>query len=275
MRLQADPDTSEIIRPNDFGTVFHHAAECFYNELRRDGRPITPQRLLHFLENHGEITLRGYVKRAFSETGIEAVAVTEQAVWEYMRQLVYYEAGKNYDAPAQAFSVLHTELDAQTDITYTLPDGEHTITLRGNIDRLDEAVLPDGTTCWRVLDYKTGGKPDNEKPKDMEHLFTPNEKHPHYALQTFLYALMLGNKTQLPLVPSLFFVHCTMNENYTPYISFEGQPMLHFQQIMPAFKARLQELLSEMFDPSTPFHATGEDLKHCSSCAYASLCGRG
>ena len=275
MRLQADPDTSEIIRPNDFGTVFHHAAECFYNELRRDGRPITPQRLLHFLENHGEITLRGYVKRAFSETGIEAVAVTEQAVWEYMRQLVYYEAGKNYEAPAQAFSVLHTELDAQTDITYTLPDGEHTITLRGNIDRLDEAVLPDGTTCWRVLDYKTGGKPDNEKPKDMEHLFTPNEKHPHYALQTFLYALMLGGKTQLPLVPSLFFVHCTMNENYTPYISFEGQPMLHFQQIMPAFKARLQELLSEMFDPSTPFHATGEDLKHCSSCAYASLCGRG
>ena len=275
MRLQADPDTSEIIRPNDFGTVFHHAAECFYNELRRDGRPITPQRLLHFLENHGEITLRGYVKRAFSETGIEAVAVTEQAVWEYMRQLVYYEAGKNYDAPAQAFRVLDTELDAQTDITYTLPDGEHTITLRGNIDRLDEAVLPDGTTCWRVLDYKTGGKPDNEKPKDMEHLFTPNEKHPHYALQTFLYALMLGNKTPLPLVPSLFFVHCTMNENYTPYISFEGQPMLHFQQIMPAFKARLQELLSEMFDPSTPFQATGEELKHCSSCAYASLCGRG
>lgn len=80
------------------------------------------------------------------------------------------------------------------------------VELCGIIDRMDivsDPTINDGAETLRIVDYKTNGS--MEQALSMDALFTPGEKHPHYVLQTFLYALMVApDVNNMPLMPTLF-----------------------------------------------------------------------
>lgn len=200
----------------------------------------------------------------------------------YLKLIVRFESGatKGQQLPAEAYKVIGREMTRHIDLDVPLDEeGKETFTVRleGNIDRLDKALLADGRWHYRIVDYKTGGK--MEEVKGMEALFNPGGNHPHYAFQTFLYALMLTDDAQykgLPIAPSLIYVNRCMNKDYTPYIKYDAdkEPMLDFGTIANEFKDRFIRLLQEMLNPAQPFRCA-DDNGPCRTCAFTHICGRG
>lgn len=294
-----------IISPTDFGTLLHKAAELFYGDLqaRQGNDPITPEVLQKYVGKEGAVVLQDYVRKAIEEVNndrtkenkkiekgesnrtpqplLKRTPIAESAVLRYLKLIVHFESGtdKRQELPAQAFKVVGREITRHIDLKVPLgeegKEGSFTVRLEGNIDRLDKALLADGRWHYRIVDYKTGGQ--MEGVKEMDALFTAGSKHPHYAFQTFLYALMLTDDAQckgLPIAPSLLYAGRCMNKDYSPYIKYEDDPMLDFGTIAGEFKEKFIALLQEMLDPNKPFRCA-EDNGPCRTCAFTHICGRG
>lgn len=262
-KLRREQPATAALAPNTFGTIFHKAAELLYKEklTSRNGL-ITADMLTPLLEKDGNVTLLEYVRRAFAEEGETPDVVVEEVVKSYLKNLL------RHDMHITPFEVKATEMPTEMPITVSHCGKPLTITLRGNIDRLD-IVNIEGLTHLRIVDYKTGGKP--EEAADMEQLFTPSEKHPHYILQTFLYALTMTGKTKHPIAPSLFFVNQAADKSYSPYLKLAKEDMLNFQTIAEDFKEHLEKLIAEILDPAQPFTAT-PTIKFCETCDFYALC---
>ncbi len=276
-RLHEPDPPADVIEPNTFGTLFHATAEEIY-----PAGIITADTLQRYLDEGGDALLMAAVRRTFEKEGVAPNIVIMEVLVAYLRQLI------RHDLPHAPFEVIETEKEASTNLAIPCGEGIVTMRLKGSIDRLDLMNI-DGVTTCRVVDYKTGGKP--ESPKDLEQLFTPAEQHPHYVLQTFLYSLMLtdgaseGEKyAKFPIAPALFFVHRSAAEDYSPYIEI-GLPsapdeaakksrVLHFQKEIAAdFRPRLVRLLAEILNPETDFVPT-ETAAFCKTCPFSELCRR-
>lgn len=212
LRLKTPQRQDPIINSNDFGTVFHRAAELLLTvELDGMNHPITPGRIRRFFENGGIAKLRDYTLRAFEEKNIKSSEITVSAIVRYLRMLFEYEAGgRDGIAPATSFLIKAVEGKYRT--VLPVPFGEDgrdvPIVLEGDIDRLDEATLADGTRLLRVVDYKTGKKKlSNNKPINctIEGFFTPSADYPANELQVFVYALMFANEPKA-VAPLLYYI---------------------------------------------------------------------
>ncbi len=257
--------TPDVIQPNVFGTLFHRAAELVYLELTQASPAITAEQLARLTEAGGRLLVK-YIRQAFVDEEMDENPIVLEVLRMYLVQLL------ENDKRLTPFTIVGMEKKSYTTIDVPTAGGTHAITLGGIIDRLDLVTL-DGRTTLRIVDYKTGGKP--EAAADMEQLVTPAKEHPHYVLQTFIYGLTQLTETKWPIAPALFFVHQAAGANYNPYIPFgpDKQPMTDFGQVADEFRDALTGLLSEMLDPGRRFEPT-PFIEHCSNCPYATLCGR-
>lgn len=268
-RLKEPDPPADVIAPNTFGTIFHYAAELIYKEkLTENGGLITADTLDRFLREGGDARLAAYVKRAFADCGVVETVVVAEVVKSYLKQLI------RHDRKLTPFNVVGTELNTELPVEVPYGDATVTVRLKGNIDRLD-VVEADGLTRLRVVDYKTGGKP--ESVADVEQMFVPDAKRPKYALQTFFYALTLLDKARYPVAPALFFVHKAASPDYSPYIDLgvkeDRAPVLDFAKLAPEFRERLVALIAAILDPARPFVATDNEA-YCRTCPFAALCHR-
>lgn len=259
-----EPDPApEVIEANTFGNIFHKAAELFYQrEGSRRGGLITADMLAPYLEAGGEVMLRALVRQAFQEEEVKENVVIIEVIMTYLQQLLRHDMG------CAPFTILATEKKAALSLSVPLGDRTVSVTLGGIIDRIDRMVI-EGEERLRIVDYKTGGRP--ERTPDLDRLFTPAKDHPHYILQTFLYALTEVVDSRWPIAPALFFVHHSAGEGYDPYIPFAGEAMLDFAPIAADFKERTERLIAEILDPKLPFTAT-PIVENCRSCPFVSLC---
>lgn len=270
---EPNPPATEIA-PNVFGTIFHRTAELIYGKLGEGGKPIHPELLNQILEREDfKILIINKVRQAFKDKKVEQNLIVEEVVYKYITQLLRYDARHNEQGVSVAAPFTIEGLEKETKYELYIPNkgGKHLITLKGNIDRLDSTNLADGLTHIRVIDYKTGGSP--EEVKDMEQLFTPAEDHPHYVLQTFLYSLTLLDRTTRPVTPMLFFVHKASKTDYSPLIKFNKEPLLDFRPLAAEFEKHLVNLLAEIINFETSFKATGTP-KFCEYCPYSEICSR-
>ena len=277
-KLGRQPDPSEGIDYRLFGTLFHAVAERIYADANGQAYlDVTPAMLDTLLSKEGELTLLQYIREAFAAAQCEQNELIEQVLLRYIRQLL------RADRRTAPFRIVKPELKVELPLQVDVHGRKTEILLHGIVDRLDIVGRADGQTALRVLDYKTGGRP--EKADSLEALFTPGDRHPHYILQACLYGLIIERATpqqleawqvpqeiqQLPLSPALFFVHKAAAEDYSPEVRIGGAEEYDFRDDAAEFREHLCRLLAEILDPTRPFLPT-ETPKNCLTCEFQHLC---
>lgn len=279
-KLRPKQTDDPIINANDFGTIFHRTAEDIYSELSGPNLlDITPDRLKKFLKNGGELQLEKYVNKAFSDIitdnpNIKQSPITVKAIIDYLHKLLNYEAGYFQDksAVASCFKLLGAEKKSQIELDVPYQSGTAKFVIEGEIDRLDEADYPDGTSYTRIIDYKTG-KIQTSQKLTLDSFFEPSANYPANQMQVLLYSLMCTQNSTKPIMPMLFYIPSLSKYEFTPYIAIENQPIKDFREIAQQFKEKLLQTLAIIIDPDTVFAPT-EIEKNCTYCEFKILCGK-
>jgi len=204
---------------------------------------------------------------------IPDTAIARHAIEKYLKMLLTFESGgRGKEAPAIRMGNFVTEHEESMVLDVPYEDGAIPVRLYGNIDRRDEAVLPDGTKCLRIIDYKTGRKSGKDTIKNMDALFTDSKDYPENALQALIYSLMWA-KAGMPVVPMLYYVPSMNAKEFSPYICIDKEIVTDFREIADDFRSRLIEKLAVLINPSTSFKPT-QETGHCKYCDYKLLCGK-
>ncbi len=153
-------------------------------------------------------------------------------------------------------------------------EGVGTIQTGGKIDRLD-IYGPEGAEILRVIDYKSGGYTD----KTHEEKMTANwdnimaDEMKSYVRQTLIYshAVMVNDKTKLPIEPHLFFCRRRLTDIVTT-LDVDNTTVTDYRAIQEPFLETLQAKVKEVvtttgFPPCEP----GKCPPHCK---FYRLCGR-
>ena len=262
-----------------FGTIFHEAAEQIYNDLAKDGKEITQSRLEAILEKSYSPLLEDYVHRAFNkhffkqETNTKpeyngTQYINSRVIYRYIRQLL------EKDVKQTPFTYVGSEQKITEDIKINTPKGAIHSRIGGYIDRME---------CKRdtlyIVDYKTGG--DSKTLNEIEKLFTPDEKRAKHIFQILLYCSLMCRKADgltaqiQKVAPKLIYIHKAATEDYSPLIQVKvdkkNTEMENFLPYHEEYRARLQELLEEIFHPDLSFDQTDNE-KTCAYCDYKDLC---
>ena len=269
-----EPDEEDVqIDDRIFGIVFHAASQYLYQQMMQQSHIIEKAQLKQVLDS--KIAIETAVDRAFHEqipnkeyNGLQLI--NREVIIHYVRQLL------QLDMQLAPFTIHHLEYEVCQDYTIQVGNESWLTTIGGTIDRLD-AVIHNHHECIRVIDYKTGGGKLTYLP-DVESIFTTNESHGGYYLQTLLYSSIVRNShklnpNQLPVSPALLFIQHSAGEGYDPTLCFGKEQITDIKPFIPTFEELLYKGINETFNPEKPFLPT-EDEKTCRNCPYAQLCGR-
>ena len=85
---------------------------------------------------------------------------------------------------------------------------------------------------------------------------------------------MERKESSLPVQPVLFFPIKATKPDYDPSLKIDGVVVDDFgAQHAEAFKAGLQEILADIFNPDKPFTCT-TDTRVCEYCKLGQICGK-
>ena len=98
------------------------------------------------------------------------------------------------------------------------------------------------------------------------------EKHSDYYLQTFLYSMIVSTQHEKKVVPALFFVQQSSQEDYNPTLKLGKDTINDIKSYQAEFEERLKEVVNEIFNPDIPFRPT-ETTSRCTNCPFKELCG--
>lgn len=269
--LKERDEVGEDIDNAAFGTIFHKVAEDIYNDLmKRNHKMITADLLDGLIKDEKKIY--EYVDRAFkieffkmkdldreSEyNGLQLI--NREVIFRYIRRLLEFD--RHY-AP---FSFVKAEEKIQK-LLPAKENGRPAILLGGYIDRVDIK----GDTM-RIVDYKTGGKYENDKAPDIQSLFTPSKSRSGNVFQAFYYSMIKQEQISggLKLRPALLRVARISGRDDMPCIKIGKEDVEDFGCYVDEFRHNLDLLLDEIFSPEGEFAASSEDSS-CKYCDYQTI----
>ena len=274
---ELDDSEDDTIDGRIFGNIFHEAAHRIYEQL---GFHLTASSIDALLKNKTEIeravdsAIRKELfklKEQEKMPELNGMQIINRAVIiRYLYQLL------KIDRQMVPFDILGLETPVKFDWLIEPAGAEafHT-TIGGTIDRLD-CVMDQGEEKIRVVDYKTG-RAKLDSMLDVAAIFDGEkiEKHSDYYLQTFLYSLIAClpeyNQRGLKVIPALFFVQQSSQEDYNPTLKLGRETVSDISQIHAEFEERLKKVVNEIFSPEIPFLPT-EKITRCAICPFAELC---
>lgn len=287
------------LKPTDFGTIFHTAAEFLYNKLTANGNRIITRNMLEYYTKNGEL-LYEFVNKAFKKEFFKDGKV-EYNGEQYINRGVLHN-----------FLLRLTKIDADyTDFIYI--GGERSIrighplkcngfdvalNIGGKIDRIDVK----GDTV-NIVDYKTGSA-DSKGNITLDEIFGNSVKTAGNRLQAFLYSIALDKiinegiditgeeglewidevrkSGATKVSPSLLYMrkkkadkqYPTGGMNRDEWVLKLGENRVTDIGILKdEFMTRLNEVLYEIFDKDKEF-TFAKDEKNCNYCDYKDICGR-
>lgn len=260
-------DSTEGVKPNTFGTLFHYVAQHLYSPQPSEKcRPITTTYLQYLLSEEGEHVIDDLIRKAFQSEGLPYHRLTDVIIKTYIKRLLEMDL-KNGD-----FTILGSELKVTAPFDVNVGENIIHLTLGGSIDRIDSVRTESGEEIVRIIDYKTGGN-DEKSFKNWDFVFIPGENHKKYVLQTLIYSYCYTHMfPRANVAPGLIFIHQVSSpHNYQPLILMNKHQLTDFLSIREEFKDKLHDLLAEMLNPSIPFRPTTVE-RNCKNCHYKNLC---
>ena len=261
-KIQETVEETGVLQGNDFGTIFHSAAEQAYKKMAEGDGVITEKKLQDMQKN--EALLDTFVEKAYKDflksskckdKTLEFNIIIAGAIKKYLKLTLEYD--KNY-APLRDLKV---EEEPKRRFT-----GENfDIELHGYIDRMDVAKDENGNDFLHIVDYKSGGFNSDKMGADkLETVFSNFDKR--YMLQTFFYSYLLKDST-LPVRPQLYFLQ-KLDETG---IKISKKLITDFREYMDEFETLLRKVISEIFDVEKDFSGPKKNTK-CENCPYQLLC---
>ena len=270
--LQMPNEVSAEIDSSTFGNIFHKCAESIYKDLTAHGNLIDKATLESLAKDN--VSLEAYVDNAFKELFFHTPndekpeyngtqLINSAVIVRYIKQLL------QHDIRYAPFHFVASEQVVSEKICIHTPSGDFHSCIGGYIDRLDSK----GDTL-RIVDYKTGGKPDT--PPSVESLFIPAKNRSNYVFQTFLYASIMCRKQSMKVAPSLLYIHKAASADYSPVICLkegrnEVSQVTDYSYFDEEFREGLQRLLDEIFNPDIDFTQTEVEEK-CTYCEFKAFC---
>lgn len=269
--LKLPDEVSSEIDSAMFGSIFHLSAENLLHDLANHEKMVTKEAIESVLKSD-TLRIEKYVDNAFKELFFHTESnekpeyngtqlVNSAVIARYLKQLLKLDY--NY-AP---FKLVGTETNITETVDIHTSSGNFQTNIGGIIDRMDSK---DG--ILRVVDYKTGGKKENQQT--MESLFVSKNRS-SYIFQTFLYSSIVCRKVENKVAPTLLYIQRASTDDYDPIVSIkegkEKYTIYDFKEYADDFRNRLDELLSEVFNPDIPFTQTMHEEK-CLYCDFKSFC---
>ena len=276
--LKKPDDTVAEIDSAMFGTLLHKSAELVYEELAGLGkdRVVTAEAIGKVLKSRA--SMEKVVCRAFSECFFKkemalpdysgSQTVVHGVICKYLSQILDMDM-KLY-APFTYLKGESADYETSLKVPDPLDSGRmRDVRLKGIIDRMD---MKDGVT--RIVDYKTGSPKAN--PKDLDEVFATDGKSYEHAFQIFYYAYVLSRQKGWQgrkIAPTLLYTRTTSKPGPEDlYYKVGDHVVKDFDtDFGKPFAERLQDMVTEIFDPSVPFRKTESD-KPCKYCDFYTLC---
>ena len=289
-RLQTPDIYSDDMRANDFGTIFHDSAEEIYNRIEKTGsnKPVEKSDIEKFIKNPhlvDEIVQQQYRKKLLNSENSQNRSELNELQKIHIRVVKrYVENLLRMDYDYAPFYMLGTEKHLQKKLQFTSIEGEITIPIGGNIDRMD---LKNGVL--RIVDYKTGGSDKPEKHNcNFDDLFTTDaaneKKRNSYVFQTLLYSWLAYNNIELPtdaavhaIEPYLLYIHKVRFEGekctYQSPIHIEKTPLHNYiEQAHEEFDNRFHAVLQQLFNTPDNCFRRRKFEDNCKYCDFKILC---
>lgn len=254
-----------------YGEIVHHIAEKLYAEISRERGSITCDILDELIADRSrrvERQITASINEYFLKRG------------EGDYTPLSGEARIQADVISHILKSLFREERKFTPIEFKAGEWRRTVSLRitddlsvnftMSIDRIDQA----GGTL-RIVDYKTGS--DKTVFPDVASLFHPEgREHAKGVFQLLLYCYAYSAITGYDgaIQPYLYSIR-TLNSTHLPPVGIGTErvnmPLLDYRDVADEFRAGLQDLVREIFDPSVPFRKCDDDHA-CKYCKFTRLC---
>ena len=256
LNISETDDVSEGLDAGMFGSVFHKSMENIYKPFAgkdvtaADIKAITGERILEIVDaaflsecRMSEVTGRNLIVR--------------DLIIKFIEKTLEVDAAK---APFKFIDAEHTG-------SFRVPVGDgREVTIEGVIDRIDR---DSGRT--RIIDYKTGKVEKKGSFGKVDSLFDQdNQGRPYIAFQMCIYMLLALDGEVSEKSGNYYTSVYALRE------IFDGQPAEREYTVseLEEFKARLQALISEIFDPSVAFSPCADGSRQCDYCDFRKLCNR-
>lgn len=295
--LKPVEEVNTDLKPTDFGTIFHTAAEMLYDKLTGNGNRIITRNMLEYYMKNDPLLLE-FVNKAFKKEFFKEGKVEYNGEQYINRGVLQRFLCHLVETDAEHADFLYIGSEKSIRISHPLKCNGFEANLRigGKIDRID--VKGDTVS---IVDYKTGSPDD--KPVSLDDIFSSKKKTSGNRLQAFLYSVALSeimregkeipansdlawiNDVMKPGIkkvsPSLVYVkNRNLSNEKDPrsgrekcIIALDKEPVTDIEVLKDEFMKRIDEVLYEMFDIDKPFTYTDNEKK-CEYCDYRNICGR-
>lgn len=290
MGIRKADELSEEIGNNDFGNIFHAAADALYKQLSDEANGmITKDALEYYVKN--ETLLYRYIDNAFSIEFFNGGKAEYNGEQYINRGVLHHFLLRLVKIDCKFAPFLYIGGERKINMPYTIESNGRRIeiALGGTIDRID---IKNGTI--NVVDYKTG-KNNNDTKTSLDDIFAHEGSSSGYRLQAFLYSIILdellkgkvcvGNKdfrwiekvkaeSARKISPALLYIHDPLNSTRDNFVvDIQKTPVDDITSIKSEYMEKLDAVLNEIFDIDKPFKATADEKK-CEFCDYRKICGK-
>ena len=279
----ADDEMHDFIDASTYGSIVHDVVQGFYESFREEGSKksviVNKDDLLKHLKNSDTLIDSLIVKSVnkrynkFGDNCLTQLRGEAQITGEIIREMVRNMIKAEIDFTPIEF------IDAESNIYHSYKVNDSlAVNIHQYIDRIDRITKPDGSSQLRIVDYKTGS--DVLFTTSIERLFQhKKDKNPKAIMQLLFYCLIYSerNKSVESIQPIIYKMHEIGKKGIENLTLNDGGkskgPMLNHNDYMEDFEKELKKLISEIFDPETPFVAAPDDSS-CKFCSFKSLCRR-
>jgi CRISPR/Cas system-associated exonuclease Cas4 (RecB family) len=267
-------EVKEEIDPAGFGTVVHDTIRLLYKEIAGKHKGIVEKQDLEQLIRSGRTTevltdlFRKHHLRGRKNPEVEGRNIIVLNVMnKYLQKLI------GTDMAIAPFTLVSAEQTCHREIEILKGDRVLRIRLGGKIDRVDRV----GDTL-RVIDYKPGEA--SQSFPGISALFDPEVENRNGAVfQTLFYAWLVSKEyPDEQVMPGLYILKSLYGDRFEPGLIMGSPPdrrkIESFVPLEKEFRARLEKIVTRIFDPTEPFVQTRFESR-CRLCDYSRICSRG